>query len=93
VGLLIPGQERTTRNKLVRLLMQGFAQVPDLRVWYGPDTYMGRNLAQLFTSMAQMSDAEVAAVHPQHTQVSAAPLRCTTPRQLSPRVTAFVTGS
>lgn len=29
-------------------------QVPGCNVWYGPDTYMGRNLAQLFTSLANM---------------------------------------
>lgn len=45
------------------------AQVPDVNVWYGPDTYMGRNLAQLFASLAQLSDEEVKELHPQHTQV------------------------
>ena len=51
-------------------LLQGFAQIPDLTVWYGPDTYMGRNLAQLFTSLAEMPDEEVKKLHPQHTQAS-----------------------
>ena len=51
--------------------LQAFAQIPDIRVWYGPDTYMGRNLAQLFTSMADLSDEEIAAVHPSHSQVRA----------------------
>lgn len=51
------------------LCLQAFSQVPDLRVWYGPDTYMGRNLAQLFTSMADMSDEEIAEIHPAHSQV------------------------
>ena len=50
------------------MLLQAFAQVPELRVWYGPDTYMGRNLAQLFSQLAEMPDAEIAAVHPAHTQ-------------------------
>ena len=44
-------------------------QVPELSVWYGPDTYMGRNLAQLFTNLATLSDEEVKELHPQHTQV------------------------
>lgn len=30
---------------------------------------MGRNLAQLFTSLANMSDDVIAAVHPEHNQV------------------------
>ncbi len=36
-------------------------------MWYGPDTYMGRNLAQLFASLAGCSDEEVRQLHPQHT--------------------------
>ena len=50
--------------------LQGFAQIPDLTVWYGPDSYMGRNLAQLFTSLAEQPDEEVRKLHPQHTQAS-----------------------
>lgn len=50
--------------------LQGFAQIPDLTVWYGPDTYMGRNLAQLFTSLADLPDEEVQKLHPQHSQAS-----------------------
>lgn len=50
--------------------LQGFVQIPDLTVWYGPDTYMGRNLAQLFTSLADMPDEEVQKLHPRHTQAS-----------------------
>lgn len=33
-------------------------------MWYGPDTYMGENLAMLFMFLAQMSDDEVRAIHP-----------------------------
>ena len=39
-------------------------QEPDLTVWYGPDTYMGSNLAQLFLSVAELPDEEVKLVHP-----------------------------
>lgn len=31
---------------------------------------MGRNLAQLFTSLSEMPDEEVRKLHPQHTQAS-----------------------
>ena len=57
-------------SQVQSLLLQGFAQIPDLTVWYGPDTYMGRNLAQLFTSLADMPDEEVQKLHPGHTQAS-----------------------
>ena len=43
-----------------------------MNVWYGPDTYMGRNLQELFAYLATMSDADVAAVHPSHTAASIA---------------------
>jgi quinolinate synthase len=47
---------------------QAFAQVPNLHVYYGPDTYMGRNLATMLQAVAQMSDEEVRALHPAHTR-------------------------
>ena len=37
-----------TSSNVVQTILQAFAQVPDCHVWYGPDTYMGRNVAQLF---------------------------------------------
>jgi quinolinate synthase len=38
-----------TSSNVVQTVLQAFAQVPEATVWYGPDTYMGQNLAQLFT--------------------------------------------
>lgn len=38
-------------------------QVPDLTLWYGPDTYMGANLEELFTSLAALPDEEVKQLH------------------------------
>lgn len=46
--------------------MQAFAQVPDLSIWYGPDSYMGANIVELFQQMTVMTDEEVAAIHPEH---------------------------
>ena len=39
--------------------MQAFAQVPDIHVWYGPDTYMGKNLAVLLQTLSRGTDQEV----------------------------------
>lgn len=39
--------------------VQAFAQIPDVEVYYGPDTYMGRNLAHLLQNLASASDVEV----------------------------------
>ena len=65
--------------------LQAFAQVPNLTVWYGPDTYMGRNLAQLFRSLADQPDEEVARLHSGHTQASI--------RALLPRLHYFEEGT
>lgn len=74
-----------TSSNVVQTVLQAFAQVPDLHVWYGPDTYMGRNLAQLFTSLAELSDEEVQELHPGHTQASI--------RALLPRLRYFEDGT
>jgi quinolinate synthase len=49
---------------------QAFAQVPGLNVYYGPDTYMGRNLAAMLRAVSQLPDQDVAALHPAHTAAS-----------------------
>lgn len=54
----------------VTITLQAFAQVPDLEVWYGPDSYMGANIAELFQQMTKMTDEEVAEIHPEHTSDS-----------------------
>jgi hypothetical protein len=44
-------------------------QTQDLSIWYGPDTYMGHNLEVLLRRLSGMSDKDIQAVHPAHTQV------------------------
>ncbi|TYZ58421.1 hypothetical protein PybrP1_004253 [[Pythium] brassicae (nom. inval.)] len=63
-----------TSSNVVQTVLQAFAQVPDLTVWYGPDTYMGENLEQMFRQMAQLPDAKIREIHPQHNQRSIAQL-------------------
>lgn len=59
-----------TSSNVVQTVLQAFAQVPDVTVWYGPDSYMGANLAEMFRQMANMSDEDIAAVHPLHNKQS-----------------------
>jgi quinolinate synthase len=59
-----------TSSNVVQTVLQLAAQVPGVNVFYGPDTYMGGNLAHLFAVMAEWSDDEVRAVHPEHTASS-----------------------
>lgn len=50
--------------------LQAFAQIPDLNIWYGPDSYMGANITELFQQIAMMSDEEIAEIHPKHNKDS-----------------------
>ncbi len=59
-----------TSSNVVQTILQAAAQVPDINIWFGPDTYMGENLKELFEGLAQMDDAQVAEVHPAHTAKS-----------------------
>jgi quinolinate synthase len=63
-----------TSSNVVRTVLQAFAQVPDLSLWFGPDTYMGENLARLFRGLATMEDAAIKALHPAHDRASIASL-------------------
>lgn len=64
-----------TSSNVVQTVLQTFAQLPETcHVWYGPDTYMGRNLVQLFTSLATASEDDVRAIHPEHTPETIAAL-------------------
>jgi quinolinate synthase len=56
-----------TSSNVVATVLQTFAQAPEAHVWFGPDTYMGQNLARLFETLSQLGDAAIAALHPAHT--------------------------
>lgn len=56
-----------TSSNVVQTVLQAYAQIPDCHVFFGPDTYMGGNLLKLFTYMRDnMTDKEIARVHPAH---------------------------
>ncbi|CAM9580409.1 unnamed protein product, partial [Heterosigma akashiwo] len=59
-----------TSSNVVQTVLQAFAQIPELRLWYGPDTYMGQNLYSMFQKIAAMSDAEIARLHPAHNRAT-----------------------
>ncbi len=59
-----------TSSNVVKTVLQAASQVEKLRVWFGPDTYMGQNLKELFTALSEMDDDSVRAVHPEHTAAS-----------------------
>ncbi|KAL3628917.1 hypothetical protein CASFOL_027963 [Castilleja foliolosa] len=59
-----------TSSNVVQTILQAFAEVPNLSVWYGPDSYMGANIMELFRQMTLMSDEEIESVHPKHNKNS-----------------------
>ncbi|GAB4860633.1 hypothetical protein Ancab_035795 [Ancistrocladus abbreviatus] len=59
-----------TSSNVVQTILQAFAQVPNLTVYYGPDSYMGANIAELLQQMAMMTDEEITEIHPQHNRDS-----------------------
>ncbi|KAK9278368.1 hypothetical protein L1049_027933 [Liquidambar formosana] len=59
-----------TSSNVVQTILQAFAQIPNLNVWYGPDSYMGANIVELFQQMIMMTDEEIAEIHPEHNRDS-----------------------
>lgn len=55
-----------TSSNVVQTVLQADSQVPDLHVWFGPDTYMGENLQHMFASLAELGDEAIGAIHKKH---------------------------
>jgi len=55
-----------TSSNVVRTVLTAFAQVPDIEVFFGPDTYMGRNVCAMFERYATLPDEAIRALHPAH---------------------------
>lgn len=71
---LIPTITCTSSN-VVQTILQAAAQIPDVKIFFGPDTYMGENLVRTFQHVLDhFSDAEVAALHPEHSRTTLASL-------------------
>jgi len=59
-----------TSSNVLQTVLQAAAQVPEVEIFYGPDTYMGANLQAMLTQFAGLSDAAIQAIHPDHDQAS-----------------------
>ena len=55
-----------TSSNVVATVLQAAAQIPDVHVYYGPDTYMGGNLAELLRRMTTWDDEDIKSMHPAH---------------------------
>ncbi len=56
-----------TSSNVLQTILQASAQIPGVRIAYGPDTYMGANLVPLLQNLATLPEAAIRAVHPGHT--------------------------
>lgn len=63
-----------TSSNVVRTILQAAVDVPDVSIWFGPDTYMGQNLRRMLTGYASMTDEAIRALHPDHDRRSIASL-------------------
>jgi quinolinate synthase len=59
-----------TSSNVVQTLLQAASQIPELSLWYGPDTYMGRNLEQMLHRFSQLAEEEIRRIHPDHSRAS-----------------------
>jgi len=59
-----------TSSNVVYTVLQAAHDIPGVSIFYGPDTYMGRNLYSMFSKYAQLSDEEISRIHPEHNQAT-----------------------
>lgn len=63
-----------TSSNVVQTMLQAASQIPNLRIMYGPDTYMGQNLERLLEVIEEAADWTDERIkgelHPAHTNAS-----------------------
>jgi len=63
-----------TSSNVVQTMLQAASEIPNLRILYGPDTYMGENLERLFDVIGKTDDWTDSRIqselHPDHTNIS-----------------------
>lgn len=57
-----------TSSNVVQTMLQSSAQIPNLTLWYGPDTCMGYNIQTMFGKIVEhWTDEEIKTkLHPEH---------------------------
>jgi quinolinate synthase len=60
---LVPTLTCTSSN-VISTIFAAFAQIPKLRLWFGPDAYMGQNLRFLFESLTELDDQTISQLYP-----------------------------
>lgn len=65
-----------TSSNVLQTLLNAAIQIPNVQIYYGPDTYMGENLKVLLQTISEQWDDETiqTKLHPSHTKASIAQL-------------------
>lgn len=67
-----------TSSNVMATMLQASAEIPNVKIMYGPDTYMGHNLVTMFTAIldAGWDDEKIAKdLHPKHNRETLKKLR------------------
>lgn len=67
-----------TSSNVLSTLLQASAEIPEMKIMYGPDTYMGQNLVTMLTAIlkANWDDEKIARdLHPKHNRETIEKLR------------------
>jgi len=64
-----------TSSNVVQTVLQAGAQVDDVSIFFGPDTYMGENLESMLRAYEGMSDEQVRQLHPAYDAAKIGALR------------------
>jgi quinolinate synthase len=66
-----------TSSNVLSTILTAAAQIPNVQILYGPDTYMGQNLVTLLTALSETwTDDQIATrLHPAHSRASLRQLR------------------
>lgn len=59
-----------TSSNVVPTILAASAEIPDVTIFFGPDTYMGRNIAALLGALPELGDDAIRALHPAHDRAS-----------------------
>ena len=64
-----------TSSNVVKTILQAGAQIEDVEIFFGPDTYMGENLQSMLRAYEDLDDESVRALHPAFDAAKIASLR------------------
>ncbi len=59
-----------TSSNVLQTVLQAAAQIDEVDIFFGPDTYMGENLARMLHHLSELDDKAIRELHPAHDRAS-----------------------